>query len=102
MKSLRKFATSAILAAGMMTGSPAAFAADLPPSVTAPEPQIAVDNPAEDAHIRDAVSAIEKAPDPSAAVEAYAKTKDRDALAKESARLTPQLQSVKAALGIRG
>jgi hypothetical protein len=37
-----------------------------------------------------------------AAVETYAKSKDRDTLAKESARLTPQLQSVKSALGIRG
>lgn len=36
------------------------------------------------------------------AVETYAKSKDRDALAKESVRLTPQLQSVKAALGLRG
>src|SRR5438067_4217306 len=80
MKSLRKFATSAILAAGMMTGSSAAFAADPPPSQAVPESQIAVDDPAEDAHVRDAVSAIEKAPDPSAAVEAYANAPARDSV----------------------
>lgn len=64
-----------------MMGSPLAFGEDPQPT----EQQIAVDTPAEDARIRDAVSAIEKAPDPSAAVEAYANAPARDSVALKQA-----------------
>ncbi|HSZ58276.1 MAG TPA: hypothetical protein VK797_21605 [Tepidisphaeraceae bacterium] len=72
MKSVSRFASS-ILAAGLLAGSPAVvFAADPPPTQPAPESKLVTDIQA-DAKVREAISSIEKAPDPSSAVEAYAK-----------------------------
>jgi hypothetical protein len=71
MKTVSRFASS-ILAAGLLAGSPVAvFAADPPPTQPAPESKLVTAAPA-DARVRQAISAIEQAPDPSAVVEAYA------------------------------
>src|SRR5436305_11058428 len=80
MKSVRRFAASAVLAAGMMAASPAVFAADPPPS----QSQIVFDDappPAQDPGVRDAISAIDRAPHPSAAGEAYANAPAKDRVA---------------------
>ncbi len=86
MKSLR-YVASAILAAGMMAGQPAAFATDSPPiPVVQPSNDLPATLPA-DSRVRDAISAIERAPDPSSATDAYVKgaVLDRDGVAVEQA-----------------
>ncbi|MDB5319328.1 MAG: hypothetical protein JWN40_959 [Phycisphaerales bacterium] len=86
MKSLR-YAASAMLAAGMMAGQPAAFATDSPPiPLVQPSDTPPTTLPA-DNRLRDAISAIERAPDPSSAIGAYAKGAaiERDGVAVEQA-----------------
>lgn len=84
MKTVSRFALS-ILAAGILAGSPAAlFAADPPPTQPAPESKVVMDTQA-DARVHEAISAIEKAPDPSAVVEAYAKASVKDSIALKQA-----------------
>jgi hypothetical protein len=89
MKPFRSLA-SAILVAGLMAGQPAAFATDSPAtpapasdSNLATNPDSTADNPA----VRDAIRAIERAPDPSSAIAAYAQgvAADRDGVSVEQA-----------------
>jgi hypothetical protein len=71
-----RYIAVAMLAAGMVAGSPAAFAADpAQPSPGAPSsPSVPPSQPAS-GPLADAISAVHNAPDPSAAVEAYARAK---------------------------
>lgn len=79
MKTVSRFAPS-ILAAGILAGSPAAlFAAD-PPSTQPPLESNIVTDAQADARVPEAISSIEKAPDPSAVVEAYAKATEKDSV----------------------
>jgi hypothetical protein len=79
MKTVSRFGTS-ILAAGILAGSPAAlFAVDPPPTQPAPESKVVMETQG-DARVREAISSIEKAPDPSAVVEAYAKATEKDSV----------------------
>src|SRR4051794_19815665 len=92
---LPRFVASATLAVGMLAGPPAAFAADppqpAPGDVTvAPVPPNPVANrPPIDPAI-DPLSAIKRAPDPSAVVEAYARARAgaADPVALEQAYVT--------------
>src|SRR5258706_10372526 len=71
MKSLR-YVASAMLAAGMMAGQPAAFATDSPPiQVAQPSNDLPAATLPTDSRLPDAISAIERAPDPSSATHAY-------------------------------
>src|SRR5260221_9689 len=86
MKSLRLIA-SAMLAAGMMAGQPAAFATDSPPvEAIQPSNSLPTTHSTGDP-LKDAVAAIERAPDPSSAVAAYARGAplDRDGVTLERA-----------------
>lgn len=82
---------SAVLATGMLVGPPAALAADPPqpapvdPAVAPVAPEPAANRPPTDPN--DPLSAIRNAPDPSAAVEAYARarTGNADPVALEQA-----------------
>jgi hypothetical protein len=79
MKSVSRLAPS-ILAAGIVAGLPAAvFAADPPSTQPAFESRIVIDTQA-DARVREAISSIEKAPDPSTVVEAYANATEKDSV----------------------
>lgn len=71
---------STMLAAGMLAGPPAAFAVDPPqPAPIDPAvPAVAPENPPA-ANPADPLSAIRNAPDPSAAVEAYARARTANA-----------------------
>src|SRR5690349_19695797 len=75
-----RFIAAAMLAAGMVAGPTSAFADD-PPQPIPDAPVVAPAAPIEPAASRpadaatDPLSAIRKAPDPSAAVEAYARAK---------------------------
>ena len=78
MKSVSRFASS-ILVAGIVAGLPAAlFAAD-PPSTQPLESKVVINTQA-DARVPEAISSIEKAPDPSAVVEAYANATEKDSV----------------------
>ena len=80
MKAVSRFALS-ILTAELLAGSPVAvFAADPPPTQpAAPESKLVIDTPA-DARVREGISAIANAPDPSAVVEAYAGAAEKDSV----------------------